>query len=219
MNSLISSQLFDGLLLGIALFAAPGPKDTLVIRQGVSDGTVWGVVAICVVADAILIAIGAAGIGTLLNTYPKIIFSMLLAGAIYLIWFGGQRFIACARNQSMPDLATGATYRQRGLLKTALILSFANPYAWLDTVVLIGPIGAAKPVEQRAVFLAGTVAASATWFILLAISSRKLNGLFKHRIAWRWLDAAIVVLMFYLAVGLLQDCMRMFQHGASVSIH
>lgn len=36
----------EGLLLGIGLFAAPGPKDTLVIRQGVGRGPIWGVVAI-----------------------------------------------------------------------------------------------------------------------------------------------------------------------------
>lgn len=48
----------EGLLLGIGLFAAPGPKDTLVIRQGVSRGPIWGVVAICVLADILLIALG-----------------------------------------------------------------------------------------------------------------------------------------------------------------
>ncbi|WP_234054187.1 MULTISPECIES: LysE/ArgO family amino acid transporter [unclassified Xanthobacter] len=203
------SLFLEGLALGVALFSAPGPKDTLVIRQGVSGGSIWSVVAICVIADAILIAIGVAGVGTLLKNQRYVVSILLLSGAIYLLWFGGQRLLACIRNQSMPIFTDANTGNQRHLLRTAFILSFVNPYAWLDTVVLIGSIGAAKPINEQSAFSAGTMAASFLWFVLLAIGSRKLSGLFRSSQAWRWLDAGIALLMAYLTLGVMQDFIRL----------
>ena len=194
----------EGLLLGIGLFAAPGPKDTLVIRQGVSRSPVWGVVAVCVFADIILIALGVMGLGSLLGREPGFVAFLLLSGAAYLLWFGWQRLLACLRNQSMPDTRSNLT-SQRGLLRTAVILGFANPYAWLDTVVLIGSIGAAKPVSQQALFASGAMTASLVWFVVLALGCQRLTGLFRSAKVWRLLDAGVVILMVYLAGMLIAD--------------
>ncbi|WP_028212986.1 LysE/ArgO family amino acid transporter [Paraburkholderia mimosarum] len=206
----VTSQFFDGFLLGIVLFSAPGPKDALVLRQGASGGSLWGVVAICVIADAVLIAIGTAGVGVLLDSHPRVVSAMLLAGAAYLVWFGGQRMLACIRNTSTPNGVDGAPNIHRSLLNTTLMLSFANPYAWLDTIVLIGSTGAATPVAARPSFFIGTMSASCIWFMILATGARKLTGVFKSPKVWRWLDAAIALLMAYLTAGLLRDAIRSF---------
>lgn len=204
-----SALYLEGLLLGIGLFAALGPKDTLVIRQGVSRGPIWGVVAVCVVADILLIAVGITGLGSLLKSRPKLVALLLLSGAAYLLWFGGQRLLACLRDQSMPDTQGGNS--QRGLLRTALVLGFANPYAWLDTVVLIGSIGAAKPASQQALFATGAMTASLLWFVLLALGCQRLTGLFRAPVVWRWLDAGVAMLMVYLAGMLITDSLDVFQ--------
>lgn len=199
----------EGLLLGIGLFAAPGPKDTLVIRQGVGRGPIWGVVAICVLADIFLIAFGVTGLGSLLGSRPEVMALLLLSGAAYLLWFGGQRLLACIRDQSMPDAQGGNS--QRGLLRSAVILGFANPYAWLDTVVLIGSIGATKPAGQQALFATGAMTASLVWFVVLALCCQRLTVLFRKPAVWRWLDAGVAVLMVYLAVMLVTDSLHIFQ--------
>ncbi|MBA5960711.1 lysine transporter LysE [Pseudomonas lactis] len=199
----------EGLLLGIGLFAAPGPKDTLVIRQGVGRGPIWGVVAICVLADIFLIAFGVTGLGSLLESRPEVMALLLLSGAAYLLWFGGQRLLACIRDQSMPDAQGGNS--QRGLLRSAVILGFANPYAWLDTVVLIGSIGATKPAGQQALFATGAMTASLVWFVVLALCCQRLTVLFRKPAVWRWLDAGVAVLMVYLAVTLITDSLHIFQ--------
>lgn len=199
----------EGLLLGIGLFAAPGPKDTLVIRQGVGRGPIWGVVAICVLADIFLIAFGVTGLGSLLGSRPEVMALLLLSGASYLLWFGGQRLLACIRDQSMPDAQGGNS--QRGLLRSAVILGFANPYAWLDTVVLIGSIGATKPAGQQVLFATGAMTASLVWFVVLALCCQRLTVLFRKPAVWRWLDAGVAVLMVYLAVTLITDSLHIFQ--------
>lgn len=204
-----SALYLEGLLLGMGLFAAPGPKDTLVIRQGVSRGPVWGVVAICIVADVLLITLGITGLGSILESRPTLVALLLLSGAAYLLWFGGQRLLACLRDQSMPDTHGGNS--QRGLLRTAVVLGFANPYAWLDTVVLIGSIGAAKPASQQALFATGAMTASLIWFVALALGCQRLTGLFRTPAVWRWLDAGVAILMVYLASMLIADSLDVFE--------
>jgi L-lysine exporter family protein LysE/ArgO len=206
----------EGLLLGMGLFAAPGPKDTLVIRQGVGRGPIWAVVAICVLADVLLIAVGVAGLGSLLGSRPGVVALLLLSGAAYLLWFGGQRLLACLRNQSVPNTQGG--HSQRGLLRTALVLGFANPYAWLDTVVLIGSIGAAKPTGQQALFASGAMTASLVWFVILALGCQRLTRLFQAPVVWRWLDAGVAVLMVYLAGMLITDSVGVFQQVIGVRL-
>ena len=205
----MTPYFIEGLVLGIGLFAAPGPKDTLVIRQGVIRGPIWGVVAVCVLADILLIALGVTGLGSLLGSQPTLVAFLLLSGSAYLLWFGGQRLMACVHDQSMPDTQGGNS--QRGLLRTAVILGFANPYAWLDTVVLIGSIGAAKPTGQQVQFATGAMTASLVWFVLLALGCQRLTGLFRSPVVWRWLDAGVAVLMVYLAGMLVSDSLDVLQ--------
>ncbi|WP_395610649.1 LysE/ArgO family amino acid transporter [Pseudomonas sp. B22129] len=205
----MTPYFIEGLMLGLGLFIAPGPKDTLVIRQAVSRGPIWGVVAICVLADVLLIAFGVTGLGSLLESWPEVMAVMLVASAAYLLWFGSQRLLACIRNQSIPDTRGGNS--QRGLLRTAVVLGFANPYAWLDTVVLIGSIGAAKPSGQQALFATGAMTASLVWFVFLALGCQRLTGLFRSPVVWRWLDAGVAVLMVYLAGMLITDSLDIFQ--------
>ena len=199
----------EGLVLGLGLFAAPGPKDTLVIRQGVSRGPIWGVVAVCAFADILLIALGVSGLGALLESRPTLVALLLIFGAAYLLWFGAQRLLACLRDQSMPD--TQGVDSPRGLLRTAVVLGFANPYAWLDTVVLIGSIGAAKPLNQQAFFATGAMTASLLWFVFLALGCQRLTRLFRAPVVWRWLDAGVAMLMVYLAAMLITDSLDVFQ--------
>lgn len=205
----MTPYFIEGLVLGLGLFVAPGPKDTLVIRQAVGRGPIWGVVAICVLADILLIAFGVTGLGSLLGSWPEVMALMLLSGALFLVWFGAQRLLACIRNQSMPDTQGGNS--QRGLLRTAMVLGFANPYAWLDTVVLIGAMGAAKPAGQQVLFATGAMTASLVWFVVLALGCQRLAGLFRSPVVWRCLDAGVAVLMVYLAGVLITDSLDIFQ--------
>lgn len=93
---------------------------------------------------------------------------------------------------------------QRGAaLRTALALSLLNPHAWLDTVVLLGAIGAQQPGETgRYVFAAGAMSASLLWFSCLGLGARLLAPLFALPHAWRVLDGLIAATMWGIALSL-----------------
>jgi L-lysine exporter family protein LysE/ArgO len=83
-----------------------------------------------------------------------------------------------------------------------LALTWLNPHVYLDTVVLLGSIGATYG-EQRWWFALGAVLGSVLWFTALGFGSRLLRPLFAKPVAWRVLDALIALVMLSLAVSLL----------------
>lgn len=86
---------------------------------------------------------------------------------------------------------------------TTLALTYLNPHVYLDTVVMLGGFGAARPPEIRPFFGLGAVSASFIWFFSLAYSGKIIAPLFRKQISWRILDTVIGFIMIYIAVKLI----------------
>jgi L-lysine exporter family protein LysE/ArgO len=84
---------------------------------------------------------------------------------------------------------------------TCLALTWLNPHVYLDTVFLLGTVGATHG-EDRWVFAAGAMAASVAWFFSLAYGARLLGRWLSTVRAWRVLDALIAVVMVGLGLSL-----------------
>ena len=74
----------------------------------------------------------------------------------------------------------------------------------LDTVLLVGSIGAQQPAPLQGWFIAGAGSASALWFSTLGFGARWLAPLFARPRAWQLLDALIGVTMLVLAALLVR---------------
>ena len=85
-----------------------------------------------------------------------------------------------------------------------LAITLLNPHVYLDTVVIVGGIAGTLSPVAKALFLCGAVAASALWFFGLGFGARLLLPLFRQPLTWRLLDAAIGVVMWLIAWGLLR---------------
>lgn len=217
------SALLAGLGLGLSLIIAIGAQNVFVLRQGIRREHVLAVVIVCAVSDAVLIAAGIAGLGALLEVVPWLIDVVRWAGAAFLVGYG---MLAARRAwrptgaltvegpaPEHPDAAptagatstgtatTAAPPRLRGVLVTALALTWLNPHVYLDTVFLLGSI-ASTWEEQRWLFGAGAMLGSVLWFTALGFGARYLGRWLSTPRAWRWLDAGIAVVMVAIAVSL-----------------
>jgi L-lysine exporter family protein LysE/ArgO len=88
-------------------------------------------------------------------------------------------------------------------------LSLLNPHVYLDTVVLLGSIGAQFAGAERFFFAFGAMVASFVWFFSLGFGARYLGPLFQKPLAWKILDFLIGCIMWAIALSLLlfpQDC-------------
>ncbi|PJJ55152.1 LysE/ArgO family amino acid transporter [Compostimonas suwonensis] len=192
----------SGFAAGASLIIAIGAQNAFVLRQGLRREHVLVVVAICALSDAILIALGIAGIGALVTTAPVVLDIVRWLGAGFLIAYA----VFAARRAIRPgrlDAGGPAATTLAAAVLTCLALTWLNPHVYLDTVLLLGSLASTHGDTGRWIFGAGAVLASILWFAGLGHGARLLSRFFARPLAWRILDAAIAVVMFTLGVLLL----------------
>lgn len=200
MTPLLSAGL-SGFLLGASLIVAIGAQNAFILRQGLIRSHVFVLCLICALSDALLIAVGVAGLGTLVARSPLLISGVTLAGAVFLAGYAG---LAFRRAWRPAALVAGAPQglALRPAIATCLAFTFLNPHVYLDTVVLLGSLSAAHQGTARLAYGAGAALSSFVWFFALGYGARYLAPLFARPAAWRVLDALIGLVMSLLALSL-----------------
>jgi L-lysine exporter family protein LysE/ArgO len=198
------SAFTTGFALGATLIIAIGAQNAFVLRQGLRREHVLIIVAFCALADLLLIGAGVAGVAQVLGQAPRLTFALTAAGTLFLAWYG-IRALARARTASAMNVAAEGTRRisVRNAVAQAAGFTFLNPHVYLDTVLLMGSIGARQPSDLRFWFVGGAAAASSVWFTTLGFGARLLRPVFRTPRAWQVLDTLIGLTMLALAVSLL----------------
>lgn len=194
------STITSGFALGFSLILAIGAQNAFVLRAGLLRRHVLPLVLVCSISDAVLIAAGVAGFGTLVQTYPTLVDYLRYFGAAFLVVYGLRAFRSALRGGNL--MVTGAD--EIDLWKSiaiCLMLTWLNPHVYLDTVVLVGSL-AAQSVDPW-VFGTGAMSASFVFFFSLGFGARFLSPIFQNARAWQILDFVIAVVMWSIAYSLL----------------
>jgi L-lysine exporter family protein LysE/ArgO len=202
MHVMDGTAFIKGMGLSGGLIIALGAQNTFVLRQGLQRQYVLTCVLICILCDALLIAIGVAGMGTLIAANPSLLTAAKWIGAAFLTGYGARAAYAAWRPATLAtsDLHTPPSHA--AIIATAFAFSLLNPHVYLDTVVLLGSMGGQEPGHGRTLFAAGAMLASAIWFVSLGLGARFAAPLFAKTSAWRVLDGSIALIMWALAVSL-----------------
>ncbi|PYC76658.1 amino acid transporter [Streptomyces tateyamensis] len=187
-----------GLGTGLSLIVAIGAQNAFVLRQGLSRRHVPAVVAICAASDAVLIAAGVAGIGSLVRAWPTAITALAWVGGTFLVGYG----LLAARRALRPaglDALRQTAPALRTAVLTCLALTWLNPHVYLDTVLLLGSV-AGSYGRDRWAFGAGAALGSVLWFTALGFGARLLARFFARPASWRVLDGVIAATMTSLGV-------------------
>lgn len=195
-------SLLEGALTSAGLIVAIGAQNAFVLKQGLMRNRVFVTALFCVVVDSFLIALGVGGFGSLVASNQVLLNIARWGGAAFLFWYGFRSFRSAFRAQSLQaDLGA-----KPGLKETILILlavSFLNPHVYLDTVLLIGSVGAQFELQERPYFAAGAMLSSCIWFFGLSYGARFLAPLFENPKAWKILDGLIGCIMWAIATSLI----------------
>ncbi|MFF8268048.1 LysE/ArgO family amino acid transporter [Streptomyces sp. NPDC016562] len=192
----IIAAALAGFGTGLSLIVAIGAQNAFVLRQGARRHAVLAVVAICAVSDAVLIALGVAGVGAFVTAWPAALTLVALAGGGFLIGYG----VLAARRVLRPDPAAALTTEgaapgsARRAVLTCLAMTWLNPHVYLDTVLLVGSLAADRG-DLRWAFGVGAGLASLAWFGALGYGARALSGLLARPSAWRVLDGLVAATM------------------------
>lgn len=193
----------QGWTMGAGLILAIGAQNALVLRQGLRREHVGAVVALCTLSDWLLILLGVFGLGALIQARPDWLELLRWGGAAFLLAYG----LKAARRAWRPgtaglQAATGSS-SLGATLSAALAFTYLNPHVYLDTVVLLGGLGARQSAALRPAFVAGAGLASAMWFGLLGFGAAAAAPWLNQPRVWRAIDALVAVLMAGLGLQLL----------------
>lgn len=201
------SIFVQGLTLGLGLIVAIGSQNAFVLRQGLRREHVGKIVLFCALADAALIACGVMGMAQALGQRPALATALALGGAVFLAVYGWQALRRARQPQQLRAAEGGAGLGAAAILAQAAAFTLLNPHVYLDTVLLVGSIGAQQPGSLRGWFIAGASAASLLWFAALGFGARWLAPWFARPRAWQVLDGLIGVTMFLLSALLLRHAL------------
>lgn len=203
----------EGLLLGASLIIAIGAQNAYVIRQGVKGKHVFAVASVCALVDIVLIAVGAAGVGTLIAQSQLLRMIAAWGGAAFLFCFGllavraayhaSSRAWDDAENEARKSGAAGAGLK--ATLIAAIAFSLLNPHVYLDTVVVLGGLAAQYDGLDRVMFALGAMTASPLWFFGIGYGAIKVAPFFRTTIGARLLEGTVAVIMFVLAFSLVRN--------------
>ncbi len=191
----------SGWLVAISLIAAIGAQNAFVLRQGLRREHVLAVVLTCAVSDALLIAAGVAGFGAVSAAVPWIGDAMRWLGVAFLVVYGALRFRAAWRGGEALMPGGGGVVPLGKVIGTVLVLTWANPHVYLDTVVLIGSISA-QYAPYATVFGLGAAIGSFSFFLALGYGARLLAPVMAKPQAWVVLEIIVGCTMWAIAAGL-----------------
>jgi L-lysine exporter family protein LysE/ArgO len=199
---MMGSVFLQGLALSLGLIVAIGAQNAFVLRQGLRREHVASVVFFCAITDALLIAAGVLGMAQALGDRPMVAHALALAGAVFLAAYGWNALRRALQQNGLLANEEGDGLTWAAAMAQAAAFTLLNPHVYLDTVLLVGSIGAQQPADLQVWFVAGASSASLLWFFALGFGARWLAPLFAKPRAWQVLDILIGLTMWALSAML-----------------
>lgn len=191
----------NGVLIALGLIMAIGAQNAFLVSQALRREHHLWVASLCTFFDVLLVAAGVYGLAHILTSSPMLLAVARWGGIVFLT---GYAVMALRRAFSRHVLSAAAERSPQSLkrvLMTTLAVTLLNPHVYLDTVLLIGSLGAQQDVPGA--YVLGAATGSTLWFFGLAVGSAQLAPYLERPITWRIIDLIVAVMMLSIAAQLL----------------
>ena len=192
-----------GFVVTFSLIVAIGAQNAYILKLGLLRQYVGLAVTLCILFDTILISAGVLGLGFFVKGNQFLINGIAIIGIAFLTFYAFLSFKSALKNESIKIDDQVKTNPLGKVITMLLVFTFLNPHTYLDTVLLIGGIGANLNDDAKLYFLIGAISGSSLWFISLGYGARLLIPLFKKPITWKILDTSIGFIMLIIAYSLI----------------
>ena len=200
---MIADTILKGFMVTISLIVAIGAQNAYVLKLGLLKQYVLVAVLICIFFDFVLISAGVLGLGYFIQGNQLLINGIAVFGIVFLSFYALLCFKNALQNESLKIDSEVKTNPLKQVISMLLVFTLLNPHTYLDTVLLIGGIGANVEDSLKYYFLLGAILASTVWFFSLGFGARILIPLFKKPLTWKLLDIGIAFLMLSIAYSLI----------------
>ncbi|PTY35899.1 hypothetical protein BGP77_00800 [Saccharospirillum sp. MSK14-1] len=195
------SSIMTGFAVSLGLIVAIGAQNAWVLSRSLRGEHRWVLALVCAGVDAVLIVTGVFGLESVQRLVPALVPVLTWLGVGLLLYLAAQSLLRAWQGSSVLQAGPAASAVGAWTLAgQALAISLLNPHVYLDTVVLIGSVGAQQ--TSPGLYALGASLASLCWFTALAGSGRYLQQWLRSPWHWRCFDAVIGGVMVLVAVSL-----------------
>lgn len=200
-----------GFTLGLSMIVPIGAQNAMILNQGINRNHHLIAAGLCALYDILLIAFGIMGGSFILNSNDLMFTLLTWGGILFLIGYGSNAYQLALSPEKQNGSETTRTKKSlKVVIITSLVVTFLNPHAYIDTVMVIGSVGGQFEGVSKYYFMAGTMAASLVWFFTLASSATKLSHVLARPKVKQGIDMLIAIIMWIIAASLFQSWVARF---------
>ena len=194
--------LAKGFTLTLSMIAPIGTQNAMLLTQGINKNRHKTTAALFILYDTILISAGVLG-GSLILSSSDLLFSLLTwSGIIFLTTYGLLSMRSAINQTTTKENVIVNKKSLKLVFITSLAVTFLNPHAYIDTVMVIGSVGGQYSGEVKIYFLIGAIFGSVVWFSLLATGAAKLSKYLSRPKVKSTIDIIIAFIMWIIAGSL-----------------
>ncbi|MBL4942529.1 MAG: amino acid transporter [Colwellia sp.] len=199
---MIFMAIIKGFTLTLSMIIPIGSQNSMLLSQGINKNHHLMTAGLFMLYDAILISLGVLG-GSLILSSNDTLFSLLTwGGIVFLLGYGAMSFKAALIGVTADANAVVTKKSVKVVILTSLVVTFLNPHAYIDTVMVIGSVGGQYAGNAKLYFLIGAISASIVWFSTLALGAAKLSVQLSKPKIKSGIDCAIGLVMWIIALSL-----------------
>jgi len=192
-----------GFTLALSMIIPIGSQNSLLLNQGINRNHHLMTASLFVLYDVLLMSLGIFG-GSLILSSSDLLFTLLTWGGIaFLLSYGWMSFKSAYLSSASNAVFSSKHKSVKVIIMTSLVVTFLNPHAYIDTVMVIGSVGGQYQGDAKLAFLMGTILASMVWFSCLAIGAAKFSHQLSQPKVKRVIDTLIGLVMWSIAWSLL----------------
>ncbi len=201
------SPLFQGLFLGASMIIPIGAQNSHVLNHGIKKNHHFLAATICMFCDVALIGLGVFGGAKLISASPSLVAAISWGGIIFLFSYAGLSFRQAWLNNyhGNKENIEKTIKRPWLVIASTLAVTLLNPHVYLDTVMILGSVGAQFEGDEKLAFAIGTMLASIIWFYSLAGAAAKMSPWLGQAKVKRSIDTIVGLIMCVIALSLFSN--------------
>lgn len=175
---------------------SPGPNVLLVIRNSVRYGSRGAAASVAgnLLAQGIVVALVALGVGAVLVALPPLFVAMKVLGAAYLMYLGVRQLRSARKTQATQTAQPAATasaayaFDRRKVFREALLVSGSNPKTMIFLSAFMPQfIDHERSLPEQFIVMYLTIAVTVA--LVHTVYSLGVRGIHQHVGASRWIAA------------------------------
>jgi L-lysine exporter family protein LysE/ArgO len=187
-------------ILALGLILPLGPQNSFILSIGSHSKRYSQTLPVVIVAslcDTLLILLAVMGVSIAVMEMAWLKLTLTIVGSLFLFYFGWCSIRAKSDSDPKDIFVPSGVKKQLVLIAT---FSIFNPFAWLDTVMVIGSNAVTLNGADRYVFTATCIGVAWLWFFALAKMGHKMGQQLKNT---PWRQRIIAIILWLSAILLL----------------